>query len=79
MAVRRRRRVPWASLIIAVVLFAVAIGVLFIIPSSPIDRSHVSTDTNPAQVTLPPTAARATPTFTAAPTSSPGVTATTTP
>ena len=77
-AERQRRRRPWGSLIFAVVLFAVAIGVLLFVPSSPLDRTHVTLDTNPTQVSLPPTAPRATPTpsvtVTGSPASSPSAT-----
>jgi hypothetical protein len=67
-AKRRRRR--WGNLIVAVVLFAVAIAVLFAVPASPLDRTHVTSDTNPAQVTLPPTAPLPTPTISISPTTS---------
>ncbi len=77
-AQRKRRRRPWGSLIFAAVLFAVAIGVLLYVPSSPLDRTHVTSDTNPAG-TLPPTAPRATPTHSVTPPPSVTVTVTTAP
>jgi hypothetical protein len=58
---RKRRRRPWGSLIFAVVLFAVAFGILLYVPASPLNRTHITSDTNPVG-TLPPTAPRATPT-----------------
>jgi len=71
-AQRRRRRLPWGSLVVAVILFAVAVVILLYIPSSPLDRSHTTIDTNnPGHITLPPTAPRATPTFTLSPTTTP--------
>lgn len=62
MATRRKSRRWLASLIAAIIFFAVAIAVLFLVPSSPINRSHASQDVTPVQVTLPPTAPLVTPT-----------------
>jgi hypothetical protein len=41
---------------VMVVFFAIAIGVLVAIPSSPINRSHTTMPITPGVVTLPPTA-----------------------
>jgi hypothetical protein len=72
-AQRKRRRAPWGTLIIAVILLAVGIAILVYVPSSPLDRTHVTKDTSdPGQVTLPPTAPLPTPTFTLSPATTAG-------
>ena len=56
-AQHKRRRAPWGTLIIAIVLLAVGVAILVYVPSSPLDRTHITIDTsNPGQATLPPTA-----------------------
>lgn len=52
---RRRRRTPWLALIVGLVCFAIAIGVMTLVPS-PINTSHVSHDLTPGSISLPPTA-----------------------
>lgn len=53
---RRQPSPRWGSLIVMLVFFAIAIGVLVAIPSSPINRSHTTMPITPGVVTLPPTA-----------------------
>lgn len=67
---RERRSLRWGSLVAMVIFFAIAVTVLVVIPSSPVNRSHTTTPITPGAVTLPPTAAppTATPTMTVAPT-----------
>lgn len=56
---RQRRRMPWLALIVALVCFVIAIGVIILVPS-PVNTSHVGRDIAPGSVTLPPTAVPAT-------------------
>ena len=75
MAERRpRRRLPWGSLAIAVLCFALGIAVLIL--ARPIDTSHVIFSPTPGAATLPPTAVPATPTPTLTPSPSLAPTAT---
>ena len=60
---RQRRRTPWLALIVAVLCFAIAAGVILFAPS-PVDTSHVSHDLTPGYVTLPPTPTAVPPTST---------------
>lgn len=52
---RQRRKTPWLALIVALLCFAIAAGVILFAPS-PVDTSHVSHSLTPGSVTLPPTA-----------------------
>ena len=73
MAKRRpRRRLPWGSLAIAVLCFALGIAVLIL--ARPIDTSHVIFSPTPGAATLPPTAVPATPTISPSPTLAPTAT-----
>lgn len=56
---RQRRRKPWLALIVALLCFAIAAGVILFVPS-PVNTAHVSHDVAPGSVTLPPTAVPAT-------------------
>jgi hypothetical protein len=73
MAERRpRRRLPWGSLAIAVLCFALGIAVLIL--ARPIDTSHVIFSPTPGAATLPPTAVPPTPTISPSPSLSPTAT-----
>jgi len=62
MAERRpRRHLPWGSLAIAVLCFALGIAVLIL--ARPIDTARVTVNPIPGATTLPPTAVPATPTI----------------
>lgn len=54
-AKRRTRRVRWGSLLVAVFCVALAVAVLVLVPSSPINSSHTQQQAAPGSVTLPPT------------------------
>lgn len=49
-------RWPWVSLLAAIIFFAVGTTILFVVPSSPIDRTHTISIATPGHVSLPPTA-----------------------
>ena len=67
-AERETRPLHWGSLVAMVIFFAVAIAVLVVVPSSPVNRSHTTVPITPGAVTLPPTAPSAmTPTLTVPP------------
>ena len=52
---RRRRRWPWASLLLTVVFLALAVTAIIVI--APINREHVTIDRpDPGAISLPPTA-----------------------
>ncbi|HKV83862.1 MAG TPA: hypothetical protein VJN88_04860 [Ktedonobacterales bacterium] len=53
---RRQPSLRWGSLVVMVIFFAIAIGALVAIPSSPVNRTHTTTSITPGAVTLPPTA-----------------------
>jgi hypothetical protein len=75
MAERRpRRRLPWGSLAIAVLCFALGLAVLIL--ARPIDTSHVIFSPTPGAATLPPTAVPPTPTISPSPSLSLSPTAT---
>lgn len=67
-ATQHSRSLRWGSLVAMVIFFAVAIAVLVAVPSSPVNRTHMTMPITPGAITLPPTAPSAvTPTLTIAP------------
>ncbi|MGH2486371.1 MAG: hypothetical protein ACRDHE_10190, partial [Ktedonobacterales bacterium] len=53
---RHKRSPRWGSLVVMVIFFAIAIGALVAIPSSPVNHSRTTMPITPGVVTLPPTA-----------------------